>query len=178
VLNALAALACCRAAGVELADAARALAGFAGAKRRFEHRGTTAAGAAVYDDYAHHPTEVRATLEAARTLGTQRLIAVFQPHLYSRTRKLAHDFGTALALADVVAVLDVYPARELAADYPGVTGLTVARAAADASHGRPVLWTPTQADAERAIGSIAGAGDVVLTLGAGDIHALAERLVE
>jgi len=177
VLNALAALAACRAAGVSAADAAPALAGFSGAKRRFEHRGRTASGAEVYDDYAHHPTEVRATLEAARTLGAKRVFAVFQPHLYSRTRMLARDFGRALALADAVAVLDVYPARERAEDHPGVSGLTVARTAAEAARGRRVWWTPSQDDAARALESQLGAGDVVVTLGAGDVDRLAARLV-
>ena len=126
VLNALAALAACGEAGVPLAEAAPALADFAGTARRFEDRGVTASGARVFDDYAHHPTEVRATLEAARTLDPRRLVACFQPHLYSRTRELAREFGQALALADLVVVLDVYPARELAEDFPGVSGLTVA----------------------------------------------------
>ena len=112
VLNALAALAACREAGIQLAEAAPALEDFAGAARRFEERGVTASGARIFDDYAHHPTEVRATLEAARTLEPRRLVACFQPHLYSRTRELAREFGQALALADLVVVLDVYPARE------------------------------------------------------------------
>jgi UDP-N-acetylmuramate--alanine ligase len=178
VLNALAALAGCRAVGVSIAEAAPTLGAFTGAKRRFEHRGTTDAGVEVYDDYAHHPTEVRATLEAARTLGGRRLIAVFQPHLYSRTRMLARDFGRALSLADSVAVLDVYPARERAEDYPGVSGLMVARAAADAARGRRVYWTPAHGDAVRAVQGIAGPGDVVVTLGAGDVDAVAARLTE
>ena len=176
VLNALAALAACRAAGVPVAEAAPALASFSGARRRFEHRGTTASGAEVYDDYAHHPTEVRATLEAARTLGARRVVAAFQPHLYSRTRMLARDFGRALALADEIAVLEIYPARERAEDYPGVSGLLVARAAADAAGGRRVCWTPTQDDAARVLGASLGAGDVLITLGAGDVDRLAERL--
>jgi UDP-N-acetylmuramate--alanine ligase len=177
VLNALAALAALRAAGVGVVEAAPALASFGGAKRRFEWRGTTPSGAEVYDDYAHHPTEVRATLEAARTLGARRVVAAFQPHLYSRTQMLARDFGRALVLADAVAVLDVYPAREDAADYPGVSGLLVARAAADASHGRRVWWTPTHDDAERILAAQLGPGDVLITLGAGDIDRLAERLL-
>jgi UDP-N-acetylmuramate--alanine ligase len=176
VLNALAALAACRAAGVALEEAGPALASFSGARRRFEYRGAMASGAEVYDDYAHHPTEVRATLDAARTLGGRRVIAVFQPHLYSRTRMLAREFGRALALADVVAVLDVYPARERAEDYPGISGLTVARAAADAAHGRRVAWTPTQDEAARVVEATAAAGDVVITLGAGDVDRLAGRL--
>ena len=176
VLNALAALAACRAAGVSVAEAAPALRTFSGARRRFEHRGTTASGAEVYDDYAHHPTEVRATLEAARTLGSRRVVAAFQPHLYSRTRMLAREFGRALALADEVVVLDVYPARELAEDHPGVGGLLVARAAADAARGRRVCWAPSQDEAARALEASLRAGDVLITLGAGDIDALAERL--
>jgi UDP-N-acetylmuramate--alanine ligase len=176
VLNALAALAACRAAGVDIAEAVPALAGFQGAGRRFEPRGRTATGAAVYDDYAHHPTEVRATLEAARTLGPDRVVACFQPHLYSRTRALAADFGRALALADLVCVLDVYPARERAEDHPGVSGWLVAAATADAAGGRPVYWTPGMDDAERLLDSALREGDLVLTLGAGDVDRLAGRL--
>ncbi len=178
VLNALAALAACRAAGVEPAEAGPALAGFTGAGRRFEEHGRTASGARVYDDYAHHPTEVRATLEAARTLLPARLVACFQPHLYSRTRKLAREFGRALALADLVVVLDVYPARERAEDYPGVSGLMVAAAAADAAEGRPVWWLPEAGDARRMLAAELGEGDLLVTLGAGDVDRLARALAE
>jgi UDP-N-acetylmuramate--alanine ligase len=178
VLNALAALAACRAAGVDLDDASAALASFTGTGRRFEERGRTARGARVFDDYAHHPTEVRATLEAARTLEPRRMVACFQPHLYSRTRRLAREFGRALALADTVIVVDVYPARERPEDHPGVSGLLVARAAADAAGGRPVWWLPRMEDAERLLAERLEEGDVLLTLGAGDIDRLAESLVE
>ena len=102
----------------------------------------------MYDDYAHHPTEVAATLDAARTLEHRRLVAVFQPHLYSRTALLAREFGLALAHADVMVLLDVYPARERAEEHPGVSGLTIAEATADAARGRPVYWLPTFADAQ------------------------------
>jgi UDP-N-acetylmuramate--alanine ligase len=176
VLNALAALAACREAGVELAEAAPALATFPGAGRRFELRGRTASGARVYDDYAHHPTEVRATLEAARTLGARRVLACFQPHLFSRTKALARDFGRALALADLVCVLDIYPARERPEDFPGVTGWLVAVAAADAAGGRPVWWTPSMDDAEERLAGELAEGDLLLTLGAGDVDRLAGRL--
>jgi UDP-N-acetylmuramate--alanine ligase len=177
ILNALAALAACRAAGVEPAEAAPALATFTGAARRFESHGRTASGARIFDDYAHHPTEVRATLEAARTLGAKgRLVACFQPHLYSRTRLLARDFGRALALADLVVVLDVYPARERAEDFPGVSGLMVAQAAADAAGGRPVWWLPRMEDAERMLAAELGEGDILLTMGAGDVDRLARGL--
>jgi UDP-N-acetylmuramate--alanine ligase len=177
VLNALGALGAVRAAGVPLAEAAPALATFAGAKRRFELRGTTASGAVVYDDYAHHPTEVQATLEAARTLGAARVVACFQPHLFSRTKQLQRDFGRALALADVVVVVDIYPAREDAADYPGVTGFLVARAAGDCAGGRPVYWLPSMDDAASVLGGLLGPGDLLVTLGAGDVDQVAAALV-
>jgi UDP-N-acetylmuramate--alanine ligase len=106
----------------------------------------------------------------------RRLVACFQPHLYSRTRELAREFGEALALADVVVVLDVYPARELAEDFPGVSGLTVARTAADAAAGRPVWWLPGMDEAERMLRERLGEGDVLLTLGAGNVDLLADRL--
>jgi UDP-N-acetylmuramate--alanine ligase len=178
VLNALAALAACREAGVGIEEAAPALATFPGVARRFEWRGTADSGALVYDDYAHHPTEVRATLEAARTLSPRRVVACFQPHLYSRTRALARDFGRALALADVVCVLDVYPARERSEDFPGVSGWLVAAATADAAGGRPVYWTPGMDDAERLLSAELREGDLLLTLGAGDVDGLAERLAQ
>ena len=177
VLNALAAMAACRAAGVELPEAAAALADFSGAGRRFEPHGTTPGGALVFDDYAHHPTEVRATLEAARTAAQgRRLVACFQPHLFSRTRALARDFGAALALADVAVVVDVYRARERPEDFPGVTGLLVAEAAADAAGGRPVWWLPDLADAQRMLASELREGDLFVTLGAGDVDRLAREL--
>ena len=176
VLNALAALAACRAAGLEPEEAGPTLADFAGTRRRFELVGATTSGARVFDDYAHHPTEVVATIEAARTLGPERVVACFQPHLYSRTRRLAREFGRALALADVVVTLDVYPARERAEDFPGVSGLLVAQAAAEAARGRQVWWLPGMDDAERLLRREAREGDVLLTLGAGDVDELARRL--
>jgi UDP-N-acetylmuramate--alanine ligase len=176
VQNALAAALACREAGVDPADSARALRSFAGAGRRFEPHGDGPAGSQVYDDYAHHPTEVRATLEAARSLGGDRVVAAFQPHLYSRTRALAREFGRALALADVAVVLDVYPARERADDFPGVSGWLVATATADAAGGRPVYWTPGADDAARFLEQELRSGDVLLTLGAGNIDALARAL--
>jgi UDP-N-acetylmuramate--alanine ligase len=176
VLNALAALAAVEAAGVPIEEAAVALASFSGTGRRFEARGTTVSGARVFDDYAHHPTEVRATLEAARTLGADRVVAVFQPHLYSRTQHLARQFGEALALADSVVVVDIYPARERAEDFPGVTGHLVAAAAARAARGRPVYWLPSMDEAEEQLLRDLREGDVLLTLGAGNVDSLADRL--
>ncbi len=175
--NAAAALEACRVAGADLAAAADGLRDFAGAGRRFERLGVTPAGALVVDDYAHHPTEVRAALEAARTLGARRVVAVFQPHPFSRTRRHAAEFGAALALADVVVVCEVYPARERAADFPGVSGRLVAAAAADHAGGRQVAWLPALGDAERHLRAILRDGDLLLTLGAGDVDSLGRSLV-
>jgi UDP-N-acetylmuramate--alanine ligase len=177
-LNATAALEALRLAGGDLPTAVASLAGFPGAGRRFQLLGRSAGGALVYDDYAHHPTEVAATLSAARQLEHRRLVAVFQPHLYSRTKLLAREFGRALALADVVAVLDVYPARERAADHPGVSGLLIAQAAVDGARGRPVYWLPTFADALPVLRDLLGAGDLCLAMGAGDIDELGRGLVD
>ena len=175
--NAAAALAAARLAGADLAAAAAALRDFEGAGRRFERLGRTPEGAEVVDDYAHHPTEVAATLQAARTLAPRRVLAVFQPHLFSRTARTAPEFGAALALADEVVVLDIYAARERAADFPGVDGLAVARAAADAGGGKTVAWTPGHAAAEAYLRPRLREGDLVLTLGAGDVDALGRALV-
>jgi UDP-N-acetylmuramate--alanine ligase len=175
--NAVAALEVCRLVGADLDRAAVALGAFTGVARRFELLGHTRSGAAVYDDYAHHPTEVAATIAAARTLDPGRVIAVFQPHLYSRTQQLARAFGEALAGADAVVVLDVYPAREQAEDFPGVTGRMVAAAPADAADGRPVYWLPGAGTPERVLGGLLRAGDLCLVLGAGDVDALGRRLI-
>ncbi len=178
LMNARAALAALELAGVDLADAASALASFPGMLRRLElkgHRG----GAVIYDDYAHHPTEVAAALEALRELEPRRLIAVFQPHLYSRTKALGRRFGAALAAADEVAVLDVYPAREEpVGPLAGVSGIDVARAAADHAGGRAVWWLVDSERAERALSDRLREGDLLVTIGAGDIHLLATALVE
>jgi UDP-N-acetylmuramate--alanine ligase len=178
VRNAATALAAARLAGADTPTAAAALTDFTGAGRRFERVGTTPAGAQVVDDYAHHPTEVRATIAAARTLGPGRVVAVFQPHLFSRTQHQYREFGAALALADLVVVLDVYPARERAEDFPGVTGRLVAAAAADSAGGRRVAWLPTFAAAENFLGDELRDGDLLLTLGAGNVDALGRSLVE
>ncbi|HEY5197440.1 MAG TPA: UDP-N-acetylmuramate--L-alanine ligase [Solirubrobacteraceae bacterium] len=176
-LNAAAALEVCRVVGADMDLAIASLEAFAGAGRRFELLGTTDRGAVVYDDYAHHPTELRATLAAARTLGFRRVVAVFQPHLYSRTRQLAREFGAALAAADLVVVVDVYPARERAVDFPGVSGRLIAAAVVDAAVGLPVYWLPGIDDAERVLRGLLADGDLCLVIGAGDIDRLGRRLV-
>jgi UDP-N-acetylmuramate--alanine ligase len=173
-LNAGAALAALELAGVDVAAAGASLATFEGAGRRFEELGRSAAGALVVDDYAHHPTEVAATIQAARSLAPRRLVALFQPHLFSRTRAEARGFGAALAAADVAVVTGIYPARERQEDFPGVTGLRVAEACADA--GGAVAWMPTLDDAERHLRGVLRDGDLCLTLGAGDVDAVGRAL--
>ncbi len=177
ILNALAALVALNVAGINLEEAAQALSTYAAATRRFEKKGEFQ-GAVVYDDYAHHPSEVKATLDAARNLGPDRLIAVFQPHLYSRTLYLAREFGHALSTADLVVVTDVYPAREEpVGEFEGVDGKMVADSASDAAGGRPVYWIPELKGASEFLSEIAGAGDMVVTMGAGDVNTVAEDLV-
>jgi len=177
-LNAAGALTAAALAGAEPARAVRALAGYVGARRRFELLGRTHSGALVYDDYAHHPTEVAATIAAARSRVRGRLVAVFQPHLYSRTRALAAEFGAALASADLCAVLDVYGARERPEDFPGVSGLEIARHAAEAAGGRTVAWLPRFAQARAFLADTLREGDLCLVMGAGDVDALGRLLVE
>jgi UDP-N-acetylmuramate--alanine ligase len=163
-LNAAAAFAVTVELGVEPARAAAALGRYRGAARRLEPKGE-AGGVRVLDTYAHHPTEIAADLRAARaiTAGSGRVIAVFQPHLYSRTRIFAAEFGAALGLADEAVVLDVYAARE--DPEPGVTG----RLVADAVPGGAARYIPEFADVPAVVASIVGPGDLVLTMGAGDI---------
>lgn len=176
--NARAALAAIEMAGLDVEAAAAALADFPGVRRRLELKGARN-GTRVYDDYAHHPTEVRAALSALRELDPEHLLAVFQPHLYSRTKFLAEEFGAALALADEVAVLDVYPAREEpVGELAGVSGLRVAQAAAERMGGGQVWWLPTAEQARRVFADRLDRDQVLVTLGAGDVFKLGEDLIE
>ncbi len=176
-VNAAGALTACLLAGADPARAAAGLADFAGARRRMELLGRARSGAAVYDDYAHHPTEVAATIAAARSMSPRRVVAVLQPHLYSRTRELARSFGAALAAADVVVVVGIYPARERAEDFPGVSGRRIAAAAADAPGRRAVAWIPGLAQAAEHLRSILRDEDLCLVMGAGDVDSLGRALV-
>lgn len=171
--NAVAALGVVDALGGALEPAAVALGNFGGVGRRFERLGEFG-GVAVVDDYAHHPSELAATLSAARqAFPGRRLVAVFQPHLYSRTAAHGQAMGEALAAADVVIVTEIYPAREQ--PIAGVSGQQVAVAAKRA--GADARFEPTRADVGRTVYQALKAGDVVLTLGAGDITRVAPELV-
>ena len=172
-LNALGALLAAVEIGAPADDVLDGLAGFEGVRRRFELIGTAAA-VRVYDDYAHHPTEVAATLGAVRTLldqtGVGRSLVVFQPHLYSRTQSFAAEFGAALDGADQVFVLDVYGAREQ--PIAGVSGASVA-----AHVGVPVQYLPDLSTVAEAVAAAAEPGDVVVTMGAGDVTMLAPEII-
>jgi UDP-N-acetylmuramate--alanine ligase len=174
VRNSLAAIAVGHAMGVPFVSIARALAGFSGVHRRFETRGVWR-GAKVVDDYAHHPTEVTATLEAARQAFPGAVIhAIFQPHLFSRTRHLAVEFGRSLLGADKAIVTDIYPSREQ--PEPGVTSDLVVEAARRSGH-RDVRSCADWRKVPPMLAAEVQEGDVILTLGAGDIYRLAELLV-
>jgi UDP-N-acetylmuramate--alanine ligase len=165
VLNALAALASGLALGASVERMACGLAKFTGVERRFQRLGE-AGGVTVVDDYAHHPTEIRATLAAARAaFPGRRLLAAFQPHLYSRTRDFAREFGAALAGADAVFLTEIYPAREQPIE--GVSSSLVEQAVREASG--TVAWRGDRPQLAAALAAAVRSGDVVLTIGAGDI---------
>jgi UDP-N-acetylmuramate--alanine ligase len=172
--NAAVATVAALAVGVPFATAARALARFAGVARRFEFRGA-AGGVTFVDDYAHLPTEVEAALAAARDGGWRRVVAVFQPHRYSRTEELSAEFGPAFGDADVVIVTDVYGAGE--APVPGVSGLLVAEAVRRSFPDKPVVYTASRIDLGRTVGGLLRDGDLCCTLGAGDLTSLPDELM-
>jgi UDP-N-acetylmuramate--alanine ligase len=158
--------------GVPFDRIAAALAEFRGAERRYQTRGT-AHGVTVIDDYGHHPTEIGAVLAAARAGRPGRIIAVFQPHRYSRTRDLLPDFGPALADADVVVLTDIYSAGE--APVPGITIEALADAVRTSVRALHVV--PRLTDLPAAVAAIARSGDVVITLGAGSIGSAGDRIL-
>jgi UDP-N-acetylmuramate--alanine ligase len=174
VSNGLAAVVACIEAGLDEGTAASGLSSYKGVERRFQVRGT-ADGITVVDDYAHHPTEVRATLEAVRPGPWERVIAVFQPHRYSRTEAMAEDFGGSFAGADRVVLTDVYGAGEQ--PVPGVSGKLVADAVCSRFPGRPVAYLPHRSDLMEYLASFSRPGDLVLTLGAGDITTVGGELL-
>ena len=175
VANSLAAAAACMQMGISLEAAAQGLSRYRGVERRFQLRGR-ANGITVVDEYAHHPTEVRASLAAARLGGWQRVVAVFQPHLYSRTAAFARDFGGAFGDADAVIITDVYGAREQ--PVPGVSGKLVADAACLSYPGRPVAYLPHRDELLRYLEDSLRPGDLLLTLGAGDITLVGPAMLD
>jgi len=173
VQNALGAIAAALAVGAPFTAAQQALDGFAGAARRF-HLRAEVGGVTVIDDYAHNPPKVAAALAAAKLGPWKRVVAVFQPHLYSRTRLFATEFGRALAAADLVVVTDVYAARE--DPEPGVDGALVAGAAHRARPDLDCVYEPDRTSLAGRVATLVQPGDLVLTLGAGDITTLADEL--
>jgi UDP-N-acetylmuramate--alanine ligase len=161
--------------GVSLEDAAHGLSLYRGVERRFQLRGR-ARGVTVVDEYAHHPTEVRASMAAARLGGWQRLVAVFQPHLYSRTAAFAPDFGAAFEDADAIVITDVYGAREQ--PVPGVSGKLVADAACVCYPGRPIAYLPHRDELLRYLTGFLRGGDLLMTLGAGDVTLVGEAMLD
>jgi UDP-N-acetylmuramate--alanine ligase len=174
-INAACALAALERVGVSEEEARGPLAAFEGAGRRFELVGVRG-DVTVYDDYAHHPAEVGAAIEAARERAAGRVLVLFQPHLYTRTRHLAHEFGTALAGADAVAVTEIYRARE--EPLPGVTGKLIVDRLAERRPGMPTAWVPRLEDGARVLARWARPDDLVLTMGAGDVDRAGPLLLE
>jgi UDP-N-acetylmuramate--alanine ligase len=171
--NAAAAIAALELAGVQRPDVERVIVEFTGAARRLERKGE-AGGVSVLDSYAHHPAELAADLAAVRNGG--RVLALFQPHLYSRTVHLAHEFAVALANADAVCITEIYPAREQ--QLPGVSGRLIVDELAQVRPGMRIGWAPALDAAARLVASWARVGDTVLTLGAGDVDRAAPLLLE
>jgi UDP-N-acetylmuramate--alanine ligase len=173
--NAALALVAALQVGVPFAAGAAALARFAGVSRRFEFRGEVH-GVTFVDDYAHLPFAVKAALATARTGGWSRVVAVFQPHRYSRTVELAEEFGSAFADADELVVTDIYSAGE--PPVPGVSGRLVADAVVAHDPRLPVVYAPSWEELRQVVGSMLRPGDLCLTLGAGDLTALPDELLE
>ena len=175
LLNAAAAVAASRAVGVPVGVALVALAGFAGVHRRFEHRGSVR-GADFYDDYGHVPTELEVTLDVARRTDHRRVLAVFQPHRYSRTLALWKELGASLVGADVIVVTDVYGAAQ--DPIPGVTGKLVVEGIARTALHRRVIYLPHRNDVVEFLAREVREGDLVLTMGCGDVWMLGDAAIE
>ncbi|HAY76200.1 MAG TPA: UDP-N-acetylmuramate--L-alanine ligase, partial [Gemmatimonadetes bacterium] len=176
LLNALGAAAAARALGAEWSDIKTGLSNFRGVERRFQLVGEVN-GVVVIDDYAHHPTELSAALRAARNMYEgRRLVAVFQPHLYSRTRDFAREFGEALAVADKVWLTDIFPARE--APIPGVDGYTLVSAVIEAGVGDDLCYVESLDALAAQVAADTREGDVVMTLGAGSIEFTGTELIQ
>ena len=170
VYDALAAITTCQAYGIDFKDMQESLSKFCGAKRRFEYKKTIAEGVELYDDYAHHPTEIKATLSAAKQKEHNRIIAVFQPHTYSRTKELLADFANAFVDADIVYLMDIYAAREID------DGTISSRDVADlvSKNGTETYYIPSLEEIAQEIKKTVKPGDIVLSIGAGNVTHLAD----
>jgi len=175
LLDAAAAVATAAAVGVPPDAAAEALAGFRGVRRRFELRGSVR-GARFYDDYGHVPTELAVTLGVARRAGSGRLVAVFQPHRYSRTQALWRELGASLTEADIVVITDVYGADQ--PPIPGVTGKLVVDGVAESAPGTRVIYLPHRQDVLTFLDDEVRDGDLVVTMGCGDVWMLGDAAIE
>ena len=173
--NAVAALIAAHELGVDLETATDSLQRFAGVSRRFEFRGAWQ-GASFIDDYAHHPTEISAAIAAARELEAKRIICVFQPHRYSRTKHLWKDFGPSFAGVDCLMVCDIYASDEM--PLPGVTGELISNAAAEANPDIAVMWLPQLQDVAAALEDELRPDDLCLVLGAGDVHLVIDEVMQ
>ncbi len=173
VSNAMAALALTLSLGVDFAAATAALAAFRGVMRRYQLIDEVA-GIRLIDDYAHHPSEVRTTLKAASLESYKRLVCMFQPHRYSRTAALWRDFGEALLAADTIIITDVYAAGE--DPLPGVNGKLIVNAVLEADPGKQVIYIPKRSMLGEAAARLLRQGDLVLTMGAGDISQCAAEI--
>jgi len=174
-LDAAGALALVAELGLDVGAAAAGLADFGGVARRFERKGEVA-GVTVVDDYAHLPTEVRAALAAGASGGWGRVVAVFQPHRYSRTQALWEEFGDAFVDADLLIITDVYAAGE--APRPGVTGKLIVDATLDRHPGRALAWMPTLDDVVSYLGAVLRPADLLMTIGAGDVTSVGPRVLD
>ncbi|MCX6394432.1 MAG: UDP-N-acetylmuramate--L-alanine ligase [Solirubrobacterales bacterium] len=176
-VNAAGALEAASLTGADASGLVSGIEAFQGTARRFEDIGVSSAGARLVDDYAHHPTEVAATIQAARSLNPNRLVIAFQPHLFSRTQELANEFGSALGGADVVLVSDIYPAREAAEDFPGVDAAMLVSAVKSSGLGSSARASGDLAQTQAALEAEMQTGDLVILMGAGDIGSLGAGLV-
>ena len=175
VLNATGVLGVVWACGLDVEQAARALATFSGVRRRFDLIGEEA-GVTVVDDYAHHPTEIQATIRAASKLDFEHVYVLFQPHRYSRTELLACEFGPAFDEADSVIVMDVYPAGEM--PIPGVNGKTVIDSILRHNPRQQVAWLPHRPEIIPFLQHKLAAGDLIITMGAGDVTMMAPLITQ
>ena len=175
MLNATASVAVARALGLDVAEAARALSTFEGVRRRFTHIGDVD-GVTVVDDYGHHPTEIKATLAAAKTLDFKHVDVVFQPHRYSRLQAFADDFADAFADADKLVLIDVFPAGEM--PIPGVTSKMLADTVAARHPGKQVRYVADRMDLSRELRDVVEEGDLLITMGAGDVTQVGPEFID